>query len=110
MTVFKYIDRINLLDKLIRQRRTGTPTELADRLSLSVSRVARIIEYLRDMGAPIAYDRVLETYYYQVDYSIQIKVDIQSLNRVQMKNIHGGTEIFSEKLPNASFVHWTKLS
>lgn len=105
MTVFKYIDRINLLDTLIRQRRTGTPTELADRLSLSVSRVARIIEYLRDMGAPIAYDRVLETYYYEVDYSIQIKVDIQSLNRTQMKNIHGGAKIFSEKLPNAFFVH-----
>lgn len=105
MTVFKYIDRINLLDKLIRQRRTGTPTELADRLSLSVSRVARIIEYLRDMGAPIAYDRILETYYYEVDYSIQIKVDIQSLNRAQMINIHGGTKIFSEKLPNAFFVH-----
>lgn len=105
MTVFKYIDRINLLDKLIYQRCTGTPSELAARLSLSVSRVARIIEYLRDMGAPIAYDRTLGTYYYEVDYSIQIKVDIQSLNRSQMKNIHGGTKIFSEKLLSAFFVH-----
>lgn len=57
------------------------------------------------MGAPVVYDRFLETYYYEVNYSIQIKVDIQSLNQNQMKNIHGGTKIFLEKVANAFFVH-----
>ncbi|UIR54794.1 hypothetical protein LZQ00_10950 [Sphingobacterium sp. SRCM116780] len=79
MQLFKYIDRINLMDRLIRQGHTGTQTEFARRLGLSVSRLARIVEYLKDMGAPLEYDRTRNTYYYEGEYSIQIKVDIQQL-------------------------------
>jgi len=76
MLLFKYIDRINLMDKLIQQRRTGTQKELAARLQLSVSRLACIIEYLKTVGAPIAFNRSTKTYYYRSEYSIQIKVKI----------------------------------
>lgn len=91
MQLFKYIDRINLMDKLIRQRRTGAPQELAARLGLSLSRLARIVEYMRDMGAPIKYDRISMTYHYTHDYSIQIRVEVQELTQQQMENISGGS-------------------
>lgn len=110
MKLFQYIDRINLLDKLIRQRRTGTQSELAVRLGLSVSRLARIIEYLKDIGAPIAFDRSLNTYCYEKDYSIQIKVEIQQenihlLDLNQMRQANAGDNFISNNLLNAFFVH-----
>lgn len=98
MQLFKYIDRINLLDKLIRQRKTGTQSELA-------SRLARIIEHLKDLGAPVAFDRSNSTYYYENEYSIQIKVDIQQLNLNQMKHISAGDYFVQTNFLNAFFVH-----
>jgi len=105
MQLFKYIDRINLLDKLIRQRKTGTQSELASRLGISVSRLARIIEHLKDLGAPVAFDRSNSTYYYENEYSIQIKVDIQQLNLNQMKHISAGNYFVQTNFLNAFFVH-----
>lgn len=105
MQLFKYIERINLMDRLIRQRRTGTQAEFATRLGLSVSRLARIIEYLKGIGAPLEYDRSRNTYYYQEEYSIQIKVDIQQLNYQQIRHISAGRYYFSNTIANAFFEH-----
>ncbi len=105
MQLFKYIERINLMDQLIRQGRTGTQTEFANRLGLSVSRLARIIEYLKGIGAPLEYDRSRNTYYYDEEYSIQIKVDIQQLNYQQIRHISAGTYYFSKNISNAFFEH-----
>lgn len=105
MKLFTYIDRINLMHKLIKQRRTGTPEELARRLGLSVSRLARVVEYLRDQGAPIEYDRRLMTYYYCYPFEISISVSFQALDDYEMKRISGGSKLFSTFLSNAFFVH-----
>lgn len=93
MQVFKYIERINLLDKLISQRKTGTPECLARRLDLSVSRLARIIEYLREMNVPIEYDRALQTYYYSVEYKLHIDVQMKPLTEVEAKYHNAGSRI-----------------
>lgn len=61
MQLFKYIERINLMDRLIRQERTGTQVEFASCLMHSVSQLARIIEYLKEIGAPLEYDRSRNT-------------------------------------------------
>ncbi|WP_051960024.1 hypothetical protein [Sphingobacterium sp. ML3W] len=105
MQLFKYIDRINLMDSLIRQGRTGTQAEFANRLGLSVSRLARIIEYMKEIGAPLEYDRKRNTYYYEKDYSIQIRVDIQQLDNNQIRSISAGSFYFSNNTFNAFFKH-----
>jgi predicted DNA-binding transcriptional regulator YafY len=105
MQIFKYIERINLIDKLITQRKTGTPDELAKRLNISVSRLARILEYMRIKGAPIVFDRSSCNYYYKYDYSIQIKIQIESLDGVELKAISAGQGFFSTFFPDAFFVH-----
>lgn len=91
MQLFKQIDRLNLLDKLISQKRTGKPESLARRLDLSVSRLARIIEYLRETGAPIQYDRALQTYFYEFDYRIFIQVSMQPLSDVDTRLYDAGS-------------------
>lgn len=87
MKLFEYIDRINLLDKLIREKRTGTPEALAARLSLSVSRLYVVLDELRLMGAPIEYSRQIQTYFYKQPFEISIKADFTLLNNKEGVNI-----------------------
>lgn len=96
MQLFKQIDRLNLLDKLVSQKRTGNPECLARRLNLSVSRLARIIEYLRSSGAPIQYDRMLQTYYYEIDYRISIQVNMHPLSELDAKAYNAGSYVGQE--------------
>lgn len=77
MKVRIQLERIEIIHRLIDQRRTGRPEELARRLGLSVSRLARIIEYLRAEGAPIAYDRSLQTYFYTHRFEIDVSLRFQ---------------------------------
>ncbi len=74
MKLIFYIERIEMIQRLIQQRSTGSPSEMAKRLNISVSRLSRIIEELRDQGAPIRYDRQLKTYYYSEPYEIRVSV------------------------------------
>jgi len=104
MTIFKYIDRINLLDKLIHQRRTGTPKELAKRLGISVSRLYVILDELKGSGAPIGYSRRLLTYYYEHEFSISISVQIERLDDNKLRHISAGQTLFSNILFTTFFV------
>ena len=72
MKLIYYIERIEIIHRLISHRNTGTPSELANKIHLSTSRLSRIIEELRDMGAPIKYDRQSTTYYYEHPYEISV--------------------------------------
>ncbi|WP_343558044.1 HTH domain-containing protein [Sphingobacterium sp.] len=95
MKFLRYIERINLLDKLMKKRRTGTPAELAKRLGVSVARLYVIIDQLKDEGAPIVYSRQLCTYFYEYYFSITIKVQIEELGEVKSRNIYGGEKRFN---------------
>jgi len=104
MTVFKYIDRINLMDKLIRQRRTGAPAELAKRLGISVSRLYVILDELKDRGAPIGYSRQSLTYYYEYEFSISISVRMETLDDSKLRLVSAGQRLFSNILFTTFFV------
>jgi len=104
MTVFKYIDRINLLDKLIRQRRTGTPAELAERLGISASRLYVVLDELKARGAPIAYSRQSRTYYYEHAFSISISVKMEGLDEKELRLVSAGQMFFSNISSTAFFV------
>lgn len=104
MKLFTYIERINLMHKLITQRRTGTPEELARRLSISVSRLYTILDELKLMGAPIVYSRQRLTYYYSEPFDINISVEFRALGGGQVRNISGGQRLFSDSLFTAFFV------
>lgn len=91
MKLLVYIERINLLNKLIKQGRTGSPNDLSKRLGLSTSRLHRIIEELRLNGAPIAYSRQLQTYYYESGYDIFITAAFTPVDDHEKVQIVGGS-------------------
>ena len=53
MKLLEQIERINRLHELIKHRRTGTPSQLAQRLNLSTSMVYKLIDELKLREAPI---------------------------------------------------------
>lgn len=90
MKLFEYIERINLLNKLIKQSRTGSPNDLAKRLNISSSRLYCIIDDLKQMGAPIGYSRDLCTYFYTARYEMHIDINVYPLDSETLSKINGG--------------------
>ncbi|MDR2585823.1 MAG: HTH domain-containing protein [Prevotellaceae bacterium] len=78
MKFFIFVEKLSMLDKLIRQERTGTPCEFAERLSISRSTLYEIIDELRSRGMEIKYSRSLGSFYYDNDMALDIRFAIKS--------------------------------
>lgn len=61
------IKRVEKLDYLIRIKCTGNPEQLATKLNISVRTLYTTIELLKNLGAPIAYCKDRQSYYYCED-------------------------------------------
>ena len=79
MRLFEYVDKLSIFDKLVRQERTGTPGELAERLSIGRSTLYEMIDELRSRGAEIKYSRPKGTFYYYNDVVLDIRLNIKLL-------------------------------
>ncbi|NOU16320.1 MAG: DNA-binding protein [Bacteroidales bacterium] len=90
MKIFEYIDRINLMHKLIYNRKTGTPDEFAARLGIGRTRLYVIIDELKSKGAPIIYSKIGNTFYYEYPYSISLEYIMQPLNKKECVETNGG--------------------
>jgi DNA invertase Pin-like site-specific DNA recombinase len=72
MSKFKLFDNLIYLEKLIRQGRTGTPDELARKLSMSRSALYIIINEMKARGAKIKFCRTRKSFHY--DGGIGMKI------------------------------------
>jgi predicted DNA-binding transcriptional regulator YafY len=63
----KFLERFQRIDDLIYRKSTGTPQQLADKLELSESTLYEYLAVMRNMGAPISYNRERRTYFYECD-------------------------------------------
>ena len=97
MKVFEQVDRISLFGQLLKQRKTGTPVEFADRLGISRTSLYELVDELRSRGAPISYSKSGHTFYYSEPFEISITFNIRPLKDDEEKNLSGG-EIFSRIL------------
>ncbi len=66
------IRHIETLHFLISHKMTGTPDQLAEKLSISRRQLFNIIASFRHLGAIINYDRLNCTYYYDEPFEINI--------------------------------------
>ncbi len=101
MNYFDFFDKFMLLIGMLRRGYTGTPDELAERLSISRSAVYRMIDELNARGAEIKYSRSRCTFYYSSDMLVEFHFNITSLSEIkdpnEMKSISGGCS-FSDDL------------
>jgi predicted DNA-binding transcriptional regulator YafY len=107
MKIFEYIDRINLLHKLIKERRTGTPENLAKRLLISPSRLYVILDELKLRGAPINYSREIRSYYYEASFEMSINADFKLLSCDELKSNNGGYAL--NNIYTTFFVEWANV-
>ncbi|MRG47480.1 HTH domain-containing protein [Chitinophaga niabensis] len=69
----RYFERLQTIDYLIRIKGTGKPAQLAKRLRISERTLYEFLKLMKDLGAPIEYDRYKESYYYGEKGGFSIK-------------------------------------
>ena len=93
MALYNYINRIERMDTLIRRKSTGTPKELAEKLSISERWLYIFLDELRsELDCPIRYDRRKSSYVYEVPGRITIGFKSE-LRNDEIKKVSGGKKI-----------------
>lgn len=95
MSLQKYIQRVQFIDKLIRKKATGNANVLAKKLNLSKSGVEKFIQEMKEVGFPITYCRKRKTYMYQHEGRMVEKLFFEEMEDVEMKKVNGGKSIIN---------------
>jgi hypothetical protein len=85
-----YLHRLRRMHQLIQEEHTGTPAELGAKLNISERSVFLILDYFKDNGAEINYDRKRKTYFYPKPFELKIKFYIKCISDDEMRIIEGG--------------------
>ena len=93
MNNLKQLERIKKIHRLIELQNTGRPKELAKKLNISERQVYVILEQLKEMDAPIRFNRRTNTYYYMRQFDIKINVSIQVISEENLMNIYAGKNL-----------------
>ncbi|MFA8435554.1 MAG: hypothetical protein ACEPOZ_13630 [Marinifilaceae bacterium] len=72
MLLFEYFNKLERMDQLIRFRCTGSPSEFANKIQVSERQIYYLLGVMKDMDAPIAYNKTLKTYYYASPVTLKI--------------------------------------
>ena len=87
----KTINKIEQIDQLIRMQATSKPKEFAEKLGISESTLYRYLNEMRDLKAPISFDKIKNTYYYCENG--KFKTGFVFIDNKQMQNLKGGKNI-----------------
>lgn len=96
MSLHTYLNRIHRLDALIRQKRTGTPGELADKLGISERWLFSFLEEIKtELDCPIHYSRLQRSYIYNKPGKVFIGfLGHEELDRDSLKRLSGGANSY----------------
>jgi predicted DNA-binding transcriptional regulator YafY len=90
MEFIRQIERLQLLNKLVREQRTGSPEELAERLGVSRRQLYVYLEYLKDMGVDIQFSRRLNSFVFTCEKQVYIDWRFEILEPAELKKVVGG--------------------
>ena len=93
MNNLKQLERLRKTHRLIKMENTGTPGELARKLHISARQTYLVLEQLKEMDAPIQFNRRTRTYYYTYQYELTINISIQVLAQDKLMNIYAGRRV-----------------
>lgn len=91
MQIIETIERMHRIHKLIQRKGTGTPDEFAEKLHLKKRQIYNILDEFRGYGANIKYNRMRETFYYENDFEIMVKINANSLSNQEQRAIYAGS-------------------
>jgi hypothetical protein len=93
--LLQQIELIERVDQLIRLRATGPPPILAHRLSISEASLYRLIETLREMGAPIEFSFSSQSYVYTNEVNFMCGFFLKELSYKEIQTVNGGFQNLS---------------
>jgi predicted DNA-binding transcriptional regulator YafY len=96
--IFKQLNRLQQIDQLIRQKRTGNADDLAEKLHISRRQVYNWIEELKNYGLEIEYKREIKSFVYLKPYQINITLDIRELTVEETTEIEAGINFLKKNL------------
>ena len=64
MALLKHIKRMKYIDYMIKRKATGTLEHFANKNGLSKRAMTDVLSEMKELGFPIKYNRVRNTYYY----------------------------------------------
>lgn len=114
MDFFKTMERINLLHRLIKEKKTGTPDLLSKRLGVSRATLYNMVEDLKSYDAPIAYSRAAESFFYTKSFDLDLYCKIESIDdEVELRKVIGGCNIFTSvyffRRKNDNFINISRI-
>lgn len=102
--ILDVVDRLSRIDDLIRNKKTGSSAELAKTIRLSRSHIFNYLDYLRDIGIEINYNKTARSYEYTGEYIPEIQSPLRIVKKSELENINGGQMYF----PKVQF-YWTLI-
>ncbi|WP_420577168.1 DNA-binding protein [Ekhidna sp.] len=98
MNFIRQIERLQKLNKLIEQERTGPPDKLADSLGVSRSKLYELLDGLRGMGKKVEYKRTIKSFHYTDETKLDIKFSLKVVRKNDLEKISGGLHFFPSVL------------
>lgn len=99
--LFNQIELIERIDQLIRLKATGSPKALAEKFNVSESTIYRIVETIKELGAPVEYSLVYQSYVYTEEVNFLCGFFACDLSHAEYKKVNGGfqnLQLISEKI------------
>ncbi len=88
--LLQHIQLIERVDQLIRLKATGSPHDLARRLAISEASLYRLIDTLREMGAPIEFSFCYQSYIYSSEVKFICGFFLKELSNKEIQIVNGG--------------------
>jgi len=96
--IYRYKNRLEQIDQLIRQKRTGNAMQFAEKIGVSRRQIYNFLDDLKNLGMEIEYDRNSGTYYYKKLYKLRFTFDIEELDEQEMFKCQGGQNLCRKAL------------
>ena len=68
----RIFEKFKRIDCLIRKKATGTPSKFSEKLEISESTLFGYLATMKELGAPIYYYKIIQSYYYEVEGNFKI--------------------------------------
>ena len=101
-------NRVEQMDQLIRQKRTGNAQEFADKLNISRRHVYNLIDELNSYGLGIHYISEFRSFVYLNEKQIRIIIGRRDLSEKEVKEINGGIKIL-KKIALCNFISQMRI-
>jgi len=85
MKIFEFIERFDLIYKLLKEKRTGSANEFAKKVGISRSQLFNYLDHFKSYDIVIKYDFYLNSYIMEKDIDLEIRQPVEVLRDNELK-------------------------